>query len=745
LTVTFRADVAAVNQPGTYYAALNLASVDPVKPNLNIPVTMTVTPPATWGQLTGVVNGLAVCDVNPAPLANAAVLVESATMSWTLTTNAGGVYQVWADAAQAPLTVTVSKSGFVGQSVAGVSIGAGVTTTQNFDLRPLAPCASSAPSDLSTTLVPNQQQTQTLTISNTGAVPLTWEIKEEPALLAPVAALSGDATLSAPVVVGPANDVVGNTPEAGKEPQPSALGLASQPYTPAGVLYNNGPLTTNPGSGAGGADASALQTSLGLTSYGAGHALSSGYRVADDFVVSGGSWQINTITFFAYQTGSGTTSTINHVNLRIWDGVPGAAGSNIVWGDTATNRLSNTIWSNISRVLDTDLTNADRPIMADTVNVGITLPPGTYWLDWQTGGTGASGPWAPPISILGQTTTGNARQYNGSAWAALTDGGTVTPQGLPFIIEGSSGCSTDLPWVSTAPISGTTMADGYSEVGVVFDSLGLNPGVYTGELCIITNDAAHPKLLVPVALTVNPQPVQLTVNTVGNGTAAQDPGGPYVISDVVTLTVTPATGWSFVGWSGDLSGSTSPITIELTSDKVVTATFAPNSVNLTVNVVGNGSVTKAPDQAYYNGDVVTLTANADTHWAFAGWSGDLSGTANPTAITLTGDKVVTATFASTCVPVSGVDFTYLPTAPKVNKIVTFDGTATGTTPITYTWNFGDGSAVGSGTPITHLFPITLTTHSYTVTMTAANACGTVPVLKSLTVQPQTILLPIVFK
>ena len=70
---------------------------------------------------------------------------------------------------------------------------------------------------------------------------------------------------------------------------------------------------------------------------------------------------------------------------------------------------------------------------------------------------------------------------------------------------------------------------------------------------------------------------------------------------------------------------------------------------------------------------------------------------------------------------------------------------TGTTPITYSWNFGDGSAVGSGTPITHLFPITLTTHSYTVTLTAANACGMVPVLKSLTVKPQTTFLPIVLR
>jgi hypothetical protein len=162
-------------------------------------------------------------------------------------------------------------------------------------------------------------------------------------------------------------------------------------------------------------------------------------------------------------------------------------------------------------------------------------------------------------------------------------------------------------------------------------------------------------------------------------------------------------------------------------------------------VVGSGTVDQTPPPPYLYGDVVTLTANAAAGWSFAGWSDDLGGT-NPVAITLTSNKVVTATFAPTCVPVSGVDFTYTPTAPKVGQLVTFDGTAlTGTMPITYSWNYGDGAAVGSGSPITHLFPITFTPHSYTVTLTAANACGTVPVLKSLTLQSQTVFLPLVMK
>jgi len=264
----------------------------------------------------------------------------------------------------------------------------------------------------------------------------------------------------------------------------------------------------------------------------------------------------------------------------------------------------------------------------------------------------------------------------------------------------------------------------------------VNPVTFTlnGDTVVTATFAINTYTITPTAGangSITPNTPQ-TVNYGGSQMFAIAANTGYHISDV--------------GVDGVSIGVTSIYTFtNVSANHTITATFAPNAVNLTVNVVGNGSVVKTPDQAYYYGDVVTLTANADVSWAFAGWSGDLGGAVNPSAITLTGDKVVTATFASTCVPVNDVDFTYLPTAPKVNKIVTFDGTATGTTPITYTWDFGDSSAVGSGTPITHLFPITLTTHSYTVTMTAANACGTVPVLKSLTVQPQTIFLPIVKK
>jgi hypothetical protein len=206
---------------------------------------------------------------------------------------------------------------------------------------------------------------------------------------------------------------------------------------PEAVLWDNGPLVTHPGGGYNGADASVVQTASGMSTYGFGNQLSEGNRMADDFVITGlTDWEIENITFFAYQTGSPTSpSTITGVYFQIWNGSPDDPGSSIVWGDLTTNRLVSSTWTNIYRTLDTSLANSDRPIMANIVSVGVILSPGVYWLDWTTNGSLTSGPWAPPITILGQTSTGNAMQFT-DAWAPALDTGTSTPQGMPFIVEG---------------------------------------------------------------------------------------------------------------------------------------------------------------------------------------------------------------------------------------------------------------------------------------------------------------------
>ncbi|MEZ4620972.1 MAG: hypothetical protein R2867_36475 [Caldilineaceae bacterium] len=67
----------------------------------------------------------------------------------------------------------------------------------------------------------------------------------------------------------------------------------------------------------------------------------------------------------------------------------------------------------------------------------------------------------------------------------------------------------------------------------------------------------------------------LTVNVVGQGTVAKDPDkATYEKGDQVGLTATPAAGWKFVGWSGDLTATNATTTILMNTGKNVTATFS---------------------------------------------------------------------------------------------------------------------------------------------------------------------------
>ena len=70
-------------------------------------------------------------------------------------------------------------------------------------------------------------------------------------------------------------------------------------------------------------------------------------------------------------------------------------------------------------------------------------------------------------------------------------------------------------------------------------------------------------------LTVN-------VNPIDGGSVVSEPvQSTYHYSDVVTLTASAASDWTFAGWSGALSGMDNPGTITIDSSKVVTATFTP--------------------------------------------------------------------------------------------------------------------------------------------------------------------------
>ncbi len=229
---------------------------------------------------------------------------------------------------------------------------------------------------------------------------------------------------------------------------------------------------------------------------------------------------------------------------------------------------------------------------------------------------------------------------------------------------------------------------------------------WTGDLSGSTNP--HPITMngnhsVTAVFALNA--VSLFVNVEGSGTVTQDPAAPYFYGATVALTPAPATGWHFVEWTGDLSGSTVPANITLNGDKHVTAVFAKDGVSLTVNVspAEGGSVTQDPaGPGYLYGDLVTLTPAPTTGWPFVEWTGDLTGTNTPAQITLEGSKTVTAVFAKDSVslavnvsPAEGGSVTQDPAGPYVY------GDVVQLTPVPAAgWHFVEwtGDLTGTDTP-----------------------------------------------
>lgn len=363
-----------------------------------------------------------------------------------------------------------------------------------------APTLAVTPDELAYTQPLNTQVVHPLTLQNDGNASLTWAVHESAAGVTAVAPqpapfISRPATAGLPFASAAelVTDVVGE--DAGMVHTAVNASIAA---VPTDILYDNGPLVNMPGGGAGGADASALQdASLGMSVIGFGHQAALNNAVADDFTVTDANgWYVDTLTFYAYQTNSPLTSTITAVNYRIWDGPPNDPGSNILFYPTLPNQLLSTAWSGIYRVLETGLSATNRPIMQNTAHGGFILPPGNYWLEWQTHGSLASGPWAPPITINSVITTGNGLQFLNPDWYDLID---IGQQGLPFVISGH--VLEDIPWASVTPASGA-LPSGTTEVMVTFNTAGLTPGVYTGTLLVAGNDPNTPTVPVPLTLTV---------------------------------------------------------------------------------------------------------------------------------------------------------------------------------------------------------------------------------------------------
>ncbi len=180
-------------------------------------------------------------------------------------------------------------------------------------------------------------------------------------------------------------------------------------------------------------------------------------------------------------------------------------------------------------------------------------------------------------------------------------------------------------------------AVGFNFTGWSGDLSGPEP---SQQLTMTKNSTVTANFVTSETFTVN-------VNIVGQGSVTRTPSQTeYSYNQPVTLEALPGAGYEFVGWGGDATGNDNPLTVNVTSDLNITATFAEEGIySLTILPPTNGSVTVNPVRDLYSpNEQVTLTAVPNLGYVFAGWGNDASGSSNPLVITMTGPKTISASF-----------------------------------------------------------------------------------------------------
>lgn len=114
----------------------------------------------------------------------------------------------------------------------------------------------------------------------------------------------------------------------------------------------------------------------------------------------------------------------------------------------------------------------------------------------------------------------------------------------------------------------------------------------------------------------------------------------------VTLTAVPAEGYEFVRWRGSSSSRDNPLTLTITRDQELSATFTPlPRYTINPSVIGEGTMTVSPDQDdYQKGDDITIEATPADGYAFVRWSGNVTGTENPLTFSILRNSTVRAHF-----------------------------------------------------------------------------------------------------
>ena len=411
-------------------------------------------------------------------------------------------------------------------------------------------------------------------------------------------------------------------------------------------------------------------------------------------------------------------ATINQASFIVQQGTTAIAGTVAYSGLTATFTPSsplapNVLYSGTIKTLARDLLG--QSLMEDYKWSFTTIAQVSLTSNPVAGGTttGAG------TFVKGASVTVTATPSVGYAFANWTLNGVAvsTTPGYQFTMDGNKALVANFSFqfavtLSSNPAEGgiTTGAGSYTAGANVTVTAAPNTGYtfvnWTEGLTVASTDANYVfQLNAARNLVANFKLNTYTLTVVAlNGTVLKVPlQTTYNHGTVVNLTATPNSGFNFTSWTGDVTGSSSATTVTMNANKTVTANFGINTYTLTVTAI-NGTVLKVPVQTTYNyGTVVDLTATPNSGYTFASWTGDATGSANTTSVTMNSNKNVTANFNAIVLTytlnVTAVNGTVLKVPSKTAYNNGEIAVLTATPAIGYTFTGWSGDATGSLNPL----------------------------------------------
>lgn len=452
-------------------------------------------------------------------------------------------------------------------------------------------------------------------------------------------------------------------------------GPASQTVTPSSattytVTYQTQYLlTATPSPGAGGSLAIAPSSADGYYNSGAGVQISavanSGYNFSSwTGSVTGSTNPVAVTMDSAKNITANFTSTSSNVSITI---TSQPTGLNITVDGASYTTPQTFTWSS----------GSTHTVSAAAQQGGSSTR--YNFLNWSNGGTASQ-----TITTPSSATTYTANyQTQHKLTASVTGSGSVTAN--PSSADGFYNANTSVQ-LTASPSAGSQFNNWSGALtGNTNPSAVLMDAPKTVTANFATASGSYTVTSSPAGLSITVDGVPVTTPQTFNWT----PGTSHTLT-APSMQGTGGTRYLYSSWAHG-GGITQTITAP-PSPATYTANYQTQH-QLSISVNGNGSVTAVPASAegFYNaGTSVQLTANPGSGSQFGGWSGSLTGTANPATLTMDSPKSVTAAFGTAS---SGITIT---TAPAGLQILV-DGIAY-TSPQTFNWSTGSAHTIGVNSP-----------------------------------------------